>query len=204
MPDMNSDDKVSRRGFLRGVVALSVIVVQPEILRIGSNVSPLIAPSGVVYEWKRLALHGHLDEAYVRGLLRSKWRFVPPERHPGVDVVGFSKAVRSGGLALMEKDAGLVAAVRDAEREAANAQLLALARTYGAADFTTLVLTPTLQVGDECWMHPHIGREDYRVVVTEIMRDPHYVRVAALAAGAEFTSEPINSELLWKINATRA
>lgn len=118
---------IDRRSFLASLSALTVLVMPSVPWREGSNVSQLLPPSGdVVYEWKRLSIHGLLDEPHVRACLRSGWSFVSPSRHPGADVVGFSDAVRSGGLALMEKDAKLVAEARAAEQAKAMAQFEAI------------------------------------------------------------------------------
>lgn len=103
--------ETSRRGFLRGLLGLTVVAVLPKLAfgipidRGGLPVGPwdIKAPDGTTYQWVRTALLGEPDPENVRLRLTNGWKFVTPAEQPGAPTYELGNAVENGGLVLMQK-----------------------------------------------------------------------------------------------------
>ncbi len=100
----------SRRGFLKGLLGLTVVAVLPIPSDIGIPISAkkldlydIKAPEGTTYQWVRTALLGDPDPENVRLRLTNGWKFVTPAEQPGAPTSELGNAVEKGGLVLMWK-----------------------------------------------------------------------------------------------------
>lgn len=100
----------TRRGFLAGLLGLTVIAVVPRFIPDAAAaeapaVDPFAiqAPEGTTYQWVRSALLGEPDPANIEVRLSNGWRFVSPSTHPQAPTATVGDAVEWGGLVLMER-----------------------------------------------------------------------------------------------------
>lgn len=99
--------ETSRRGFLQGLLAVSVISALPS--RVGAiGFSELVPPDGWTYQWVCSALLGDPTPENIQKRLDNGWTFVPPSRHGSVPSKELGKALDECGLVLMEKPTHLI------------------------------------------------------------------------------------------------
>lgn len=111
----------TRRGFLAGLLGLTVVAVLPKVPGTAPEaIDPwaIQPPPGTTYQWVRTALLGEPDPANVQLRLDNGWQFVGPETHPGAPVSTVEHAIESSGLILMQKPTAEVQAALKAERTA--------------------------------------------------------------------------------------
>lgn len=126
----------TRRGFLGGLLGLTVVAVLPNVPkivdRLGST-EPLVdpfaiqAPQGLTYQWVRTALLGVPDPENVVLRLRNGWQFVEPLAHPSASTSTLNETIETGGLVLMWRSTSDVEAQRIKEYEGGLARLSARA-----------------------------------------------------------------------------
>ncbi len=100
--------ETSRRGFLQGLLGLTVVAALPKVpgaLALPQSIDPwgISAPAGLTYQWVRTALLGAPDPENLQKRLDNGWIFVVPEVHPGAPLSTVENAVAFGGLILMQK-----------------------------------------------------------------------------------------------------
>lgn len=111
----------TRRGFLKGLLGLTVVAIVP-LPGDGVGQVPAVdpyaikAPEGTTYQWVRTALFGEPDPENVRLRLTNGWTFVAPDAHAGAPTSKLGDAVERGGLVLMQKPTVDVQAELAAER----------------------------------------------------------------------------------------
>ena len=115
--------ETSRRGFLKGLLGLTVVAVVPlpkntESLADVSRIDPFAikAPDGTAYQWVRTALYGDPDPENVRLRLTNGWQFVMPAEQPGAPTSELGNAIETGGLVLMQKPTADVQAQLTSDR----------------------------------------------------------------------------------------
>lgn len=89
------------------------------------EISPAIIPSGMAYEWKRLAILG-VSAPGRAGRGEAGWKFVPSRRHPTIptdDKAKTKKRITYMGMALMEKPKVDVAAAHEVDWKVARQQV---------------------------------------------------------------------------------
>lgn len=125
---MSSLPQTTRRGFLAGLLGLTVVAVLPK----APNLAPVLpeaidpwsirAPEGWTYQWVRTALLGEPDPENVAKRIDNGWTFVAPAVHPGAPVSTVENAIAASGLILMQKPTVEVQKTLAAELEAHEAR----------------------------------------------------------------------------------
>lgn len=112
--------EASRRGFLKGLLGLTVIAVLPVVAdKIAPVAPPVVEPeAGMCYAWVRTALLGVPDVENLQDRIANGWQFVEPGRHPELPTADACEAVKSSGLVLMKCPIERAEANRKAEIEA--------------------------------------------------------------------------------------
>ncbi len=114
--------QTTRRGFLAGLLGLTVVAALPKVPgsapALPEAIDPwaITAPSGTTYQWVRTALLGEPDPANLHKRLDNGWDFVLPEAHPGAPVSTVEHAIEASGLVLMQKSTAEVQAQLAEER----------------------------------------------------------------------------------------
>lgn len=115
---------LDRRGFLGGLLGVTVIAALPLEMVVDGNladVSPvrvpvfdfklmqsIQAPDGWTYNWVRSALLGEPDPLNVQRRIDAGWTFVEPSAHPELPSVTAENAISGLGLILMQKQTALI------------------------------------------------------------------------------------------------
>ncbi len=103
----------TRRGFLAGLLGVSVIAVLPKAASI-AEAAPTItsfevtAPDGWTYQWVASHVMGEPTPLNVQARVDNGWTFVPPADHPTIQPTDIAMAIDSGGLILMQKETRLI------------------------------------------------------------------------------------------------
>lgn len=97
-------------------------------------INPAIIPAGWVYQWKRYAILGQEDPAYMAELTQVGFSPVPAERHAGMFLPeGYKGAIIIGGQILMERPIELEQEAKEEDRWAADSQLRGSREQFGLA-----------------------------------------------------------------------
>jgi hypothetical protein len=119
---------VNRRGFLSGLLGVTVIAAMPvhaeTVLDISMSPVPVPdfnllksvqAPPGWTYQWVRSALLGEPDPLNVQRRLDNGWTFVAPSQHPELPAYAADEAIEGFGLILMQKETAKIEKVVPAQ-----------------------------------------------------------------------------------------
>ncbi len=146
--------ETTRRGFLAGLLGVTVIAVIPKaiqtILPEVVSIDPwaIQAPPGTTYQWVRTALLGTPDPENVQKRLDNGWVFVPPAVHPGAPLSTVNTAIETSGLILMQKPTALVQetlAQERAPRMDQDHRVVSLACRYRAEDEAVATVSDLVQ-----------------------------------------------------------
>lgn len=122
--------EATRRGFLSGLLGVTVVAVLPKMAVPATDPFKIVAPDGITYQWVRTALLGVPDPENVQGRLDTGWSFVTPSAHPGAPTSSLGHAIEETGLILMQKPTFKVA--EDAAREKAEQEKVRADRGFHA------------------------------------------------------------------------
>lgn len=106
----------TRRGFLAGLLGLTVVAVLPSMPGMAPVLPKVLdpfsikPPEGLTYQWVRTALLGEPDPANVAARVENGWTFVAPSIHPDAPTATLDTSIESGGLVLMQKPTSEVTA----------------------------------------------------------------------------------------------
>lgn len=106
---MSSALEPTRRGFLAGLLGLTVVAVLPKVPGLAPVLPDPIdpfdiqAPTGTTYQWVRCALLGEPDPANVTARVENGWTFVTPATHPGAPTATLGASIEACGLVLMQR-----------------------------------------------------------------------------------------------------
>ncbi len=146
----------TRRGFLSGLLGLTVIAVLPKPLAIAVprplNPYDIAAPEGLTYQWVRCALLGIPDPENVQKRIDNGWQFVAADKHPNAPTATIGETIDRGGLVLMWKSTADVQAQFRAEKEAAR---LAQAELLGVSP--EIMDRWSTKPGSDAWKQAQIG-----------------------------------------------
>lgn len=123
---------LSRRSFLKGLLATTVVVSMPKAVAEAVANDPAVLadvtpPPGVTYMWVRTALMGTPDPENVEKRLKNGWKFVEASKVPRASTATLEHAIEAQGLVLMEKPTEQV----EAQTAEANARLRGLGKLPG-------------------------------------------------------------------------
>lgn len=95
------------------------------------HIDPELIPPGVSYEWKRKAVYGQENPAYMLGLMENHWKPVDVSRLPHMMPDGWTGAIERDGLILMERPSYLTEEARQEDEAAARAPIKAQQERLG-------------------------------------------------------------------------
>ena len=118
----------TRRGFLAGLLGLTVVAALPKlpgaapVLPEAIDPWAITPPDGTTYQWVRSALLGVPDPDNIEQRLSNGWAFVLPDTHPGAPTSTVERAIEASGLILMQKPTAAVQKSLAAALEAQEAE----------------------------------------------------------------------------------
>lgn len=123
---------LSRRSFLKGLLATTVVVSMPKAAAEALKLDPAVLdeitpPPGVTYMWVRTALMGTPDPENVEKRLKNGWKFVEAAQVPRASTATLEHAIEAQGLVLMEKPTAQV----ETQQAEVNARLRGQGRLPG-------------------------------------------------------------------------